>query len=678
MAYTTPPALSRHTRTLPSRLAIATLLAALAGELQAFELGDPFATRASPLPPGPDHRWRRPALPGPPGRRPVYGVLEVVDLALCRNPTTREVWSASARAGGGRSVSRSRLPADARRPPRASRVRIDSRSANQRNAALTLSWLLFDFGARSANLEVGAAVDERRHVDARRDRPERLPRRAAGLLQCPGGARGGHRRPRIGKASRESLTAAEVRYRSAPAPRPTGCRRRPPGRRRRSPASAPRACNATPSAAWPTSWDSTPTSRCNSTPRGQPGAELRRRRRGADRRSTRAPPRTQGRRSRTQGRRSPDIDYARAAGLPTLSLNAGPQVGDLGGVSANSSSIGLTLNLPLFSGFNTTYNVRAAASPQRRPGGAPRQRPPAGRARRLGGLPEPEHRHPDVRTSADLLASAEHSERVALGRYKAGVGNILDVLNAQSALANARLQRIQACSTGTSRAPRWPAPSAPSTAACCCRSAGRKPQNHEDHSPEIRSRCSSSSPWLPAVLLVPPEHAQSLEQRYKLQTIERGEVTQTGLGQRHAQPGGAGQCRHAGFRHRHPALRRLQRQGREGPGAARTRRPAARRAGPAVGGQRGQRRRRARSGARQRSAHESPLQQEYVSRQELEQAIQARRSSEAQLAQAQGPPPTRIRSTCATRRSVRRFRASSSTASSTSGRPSPPACRRRR
>ena len=36
------------------------------------------------------------------------------------------------------------------------------------------------------------------------------------------------------------------------------------------------------------------------------------------------------------------------------------------------------------------------------------------------------------------------SERVALGRYKAGVGTILDLLNAQSALASARLQRIQA------------------------------------------------------------------------------------------------------------------------------------------------------------------------------------------------------------------------------------------
>jgi outer membrane protein TolC len=48
-----------------------------------------------------------------------------------------------------------------------------------------------------------------------------------------------------------------------------------------------------------------------------------------------------------------------------------------------------------------------------------------------------------MRTSADLLGSATQSERVALGRYRAGVGNMLDVLNAQSVLASARQQRIQ-------------------------------------------------------------------------------------------------------------------------------------------------------------------------------------------------------------------------------------------
>jgi outer membrane protein len=49
-----------------------------------------------------------------------------------------------------------------------------------------------------------------------------------------------------------------------------------------------------------------------------------------------------------------------------------------------------------------------------------------------------------VKTSRDLLASAEQSERVALGRYKEGVGTILDLLTAQAALASARAQEIQA------------------------------------------------------------------------------------------------------------------------------------------------------------------------------------------------------------------------------------------
>ncbi|HEX7077080.1 MAG TPA: TolC family protein [Candidatus Eisenbacteria bacterium] len=49
-----------------------------------------------------------------------------------------------------------------------------------------------------------------------------------------------------------------------------------------------------------------------------------------------------------------------------------------------------------------------------------------------------------VRTSQDLLASARQSEEVALARYKAGAGSALDLLSAQSALADARAQSIDA------------------------------------------------------------------------------------------------------------------------------------------------------------------------------------------------------------------------------------------
>jgi outer membrane protein len=48
-------------------------------------------------------------------------------------------------------------------------------------------------------------------------------------------------------------------------------------------------------------------------------------------------------------------------------------------------------------------------------------------------------------TTANLLrASAEQSESVARGRYQEGVGTILDLLTAQSALADARSQQVQA------------------------------------------------------------------------------------------------------------------------------------------------------------------------------------------------------------------------------------------
>ncbi len=49
-----------------------------------------------------------------------------------------------------------------------------------------------------------------------------------------------------------------------------------------------------------------------------------------------------------------------------------------------------------------------------------------------------------LRSTADLIASAERSEQVTLGRYKNGVGSILDLLTAQSALATARQQRVAA------------------------------------------------------------------------------------------------------------------------------------------------------------------------------------------------------------------------------------------
>lgn len=445
MAYTTPPALSLRTRTPPRRLAIATLLAALAGELQAFELGDPFATGAL-TPPPPALIIDGAALPCQPLAADVpYGLLEVVDLALCRNPTTREVWSATRLQAAQVGLAQADFLPALDGHVAGSRVRVDSRSANQSNAALTLSWLLFDFGARSANLEVArqlmsAAVST---LDATVQNVFLEALRAYYNAQAARAAVTAARESE--RASRESLSAAEVRYQvgtGTPADRlqaqtawsqATLTRIRAEGVQRNTLGRLANVMGL--DANQPLPLDDIPAASPEASFEGDVAALI------AEARERR--PDLQAAEAELRAAQS-GVDYARAAGLPTLSLSTGPKWEDLGGASANSNSIGLVVNLPFFSGFSTTYSVRAAEA---------RTEVQAARrdnVRQQVALDVWEAYQnlttatQTIRTTADLLASAEQSERVALGRYKAGVGNILDVLNAQSALANARLQRIQA------------------------------------------------------------------------------------------------------------------------------------------------------------------------------------------------------------------------------------------
>jgi outer membrane protein len=111
---------------------------------------------------------------------------------------------------------------------------------------------------------------------------------------------------------------------------------------------------------------------------------------------------------------------------------------------ANSYNLSLGLSIPIFNGFSRQYDVRgarfeaeaAAASAQ-----SLRQQVIFQVFSAYYALQTASRR---VRTSDVLLASAEQSNEVALGRYKAGVGSVLDLLSAQSALANARAQQVDA------------------------------------------------------------------------------------------------------------------------------------------------------------------------------------------------------------------------------------------
>jgi len=137
-------------------------------------------------------------------------------------------------------------------------------------------------------------------------------------------------------------------------------------------------------------------------------------------------------------------DAARAAAKPTVSLTAADNQSNSAGLTSHASSMGLSLSVPLFTGYAPTYRIRAAEAQ------IETRRAQMERIRLQVAL--------DVwtayqnlitatqnkRSTADLLDSAEQSERMALGRYKAGAGIMLDVLNAQTTLASARQQRIQA------------------------------------------------------------------------------------------------------------------------------------------------------------------------------------------------------------------------------------------
>jgi len=142
------------------------------------------------------------------------------------------------------------------------------------------------------------------------------------------------------------------------------------------------------------------------------------------------------------------IRSVRAEGLPTLSLSAAAQRSYYRTTPAtnpqSSWSAGLFLRFPLFTGFANSYNIQKAKEDAE----VARAQADTLEQQVLLQVWTSTYAFQTaaqlVRTSRDLLASAEQSERVALGRYKEGVGTIIDLLTAQAALASARSQDIQA------------------------------------------------------------------------------------------------------------------------------------------------------------------------------------------------------------------------------------------
>ena len=138
------------------------------------------------------------------------------------------------------------------------------------------------------------------------------------------------------------------------------------------------------------------------------------------------------------------IEAAKADSKPTVSMSlSNTHSDDSNAAFTNNSAIGLNVSIPLFGGYKPTYLIRSAEATAELNASQRDQLKLQVSLDVWTAYQNLKTANESITASNVLVLSAEESSRVALGRYKEGVGNIIDTLNAQSALANAKQQKIQ-------------------------------------------------------------------------------------------------------------------------------------------------------------------------------------------------------------------------------------------
>ena len=412
----------------------------------AEETSDPFNTEAM-LPLQPALRLNNavgdPCADAMPNR--ALNLFEVVNLALCSNPQTRVVWASTRAQAAQVGVSKAGYLPSVSLNAADNRTKTSTApSVDQRSAGVTLSYLLYDFGSRAANLETARQLLAA--ASATQDSTVQAVFLAAvqAFYQTQTSNAALDAAMESERAAKESFAAAEARYKAGSATpadklqaqtaysQATLNRITADGNLKNAQGSlanvlgldANRNVSLTTSstAAMPDDFEGDVNLLIEQARQHRPDLQAA----AAQVRAAQA-----------------STDAARAAGRPTISLTATANQTNSSGFSSNGSLVGINLSVPIFSGYAPTYRVRAAEAQTDAKNAQMEQ------LRLQVALDVwTAYQHlttatQSLRTTADLQNSAEQSERVALGRYKAGVGNILDVLNAQSALASARQQRIQ-------------------------------------------------------------------------------------------------------------------------------------------------------------------------------------------------------------------------------------------
>lgn len=372
---------------------------------------------------------------------------DIVDLALCNNPHTRSLWaSARAQAAQVGTGTAAYLPTlSATGAVSNNQTQISGQpvvSSLSQTANVTANYLLYDFGGRSATLENAKqlliAVNATR--DATLQSNYLLAVQAYYTLLSARASVESFKVDEI--TAKESLSAAQARYQAGVAT-PVD---RLQAQTTLSQASLNRirsegdANNAQGTLANIMGFDATQpyTLQAVSDQTPDPVIEKDIGKLIADARKKR--PDLAAAESQIKAAEA-QLQATKASGRPTISLGA---IAGVSNPDIQSGSWGVTLNVPLFSGYKTNYQIRAAEA-QVDSKIADRDRLNSQVALDVWKTYQSMLTNSQaLRSADDLVATATQSAKMISGRYKAGVGNILDTLTAQSALANARQQRVAA------------------------------------------------------------------------------------------------------------------------------------------------------------------------------------------------------------------------------------------
>ena len=139
------------------------------------------------------------------------------------------------------------------------------------------------------------------------------------------------------------------------------------------------------------------------------------------------------------------IEVAKADSKPTVEFNMSNAYTSYSDniPYKNDSLVGINISIPLFNGYKPSYLIRSAEATAELNASKRDQLKLQVSLDVWTAYQNLKTANESIAASNVLVLSAEESSRVALGRYKEGVGNIIDTLNAQSALANAKQQKIQ-------------------------------------------------------------------------------------------------------------------------------------------------------------------------------------------------------------------------------------------